>query len=545
MKPKTYKLTKSKIASGIQCKKKLWFDIHEPAKKVKKATFQRGERFNEVIRKHYTKIHGKELNLTGIWDDLIVKTKDAINSKEINVIYEGTFEYLDTQVRTDVLIRKKKGWELLEAKSSTRLKDEHIPDISIQSFIVRECLKQIGHNLISCKLIHINKDFTLENTEDYTDLINDENDISNKIIEIEKEIPNYIKDLLPLTEENSPCPEIEMGTHCNKPNECNYKDRCEKSFLKKFLLPKSDVTPFTILPYVGKLTLKDRELIEFMKNQGTVDLQKVPSKYFRNRKGYPENYHQIIQVAHKNNEPWFNFPGLKNAFKKFSFPFYFMDFEYVDQGVPIVKNTKPYVKLPFQWSVHKWESENSEIDKGKSFLRFADQDIERKFIESLLEAVGKSGTIFAHNIASAEVKILNDLKEKDNCKDLVSKIDKLIERIEDSLILARMNFYSPLMNGDWGIKSIIKAIPKCPVNYDGKDNIAGGDDAQLAWFVYTNPKTEVKVRENQKKFLIDYCSKDTLAAYYLIKYLMEKTKNNFRLKDKEIENIPKEVEEKD
>ena len=92
MKPKTYKLTKSKIASGLQCKKKLWFDIHEPAKKVKKSTFERGERFNEVIRKHYTKIHGKELNLTGIWEDLIVKTKDAINSKEINVIYEGTFE---------------------------------------------------------------------------------------------------------------------------------------------------------------------------------------------------------------------------------------------------------------------------------------------------------------------------------------------------------------------------------------------------------------------------------------------------------------------
>ena len=74
MSAKTYKLTKSKIASGLQCKKKLWFDVHEPAKKINKATFERGERFNEVIRKHYTKIHGKELNLTGIWDDLIVKT---------------------------------------------------------------------------------------------------------------------------------------------------------------------------------------------------------------------------------------------------------------------------------------------------------------------------------------------------------------------------------------------------------------------------------------------------------------------------------------
>ena len=182
--------------------------------------------------------------------------------------------------------------------------------------------------------------------------------------------------------------------------------------------------------------------------------------------------------------------------------------------------------LPFQWSTYKWESEESEIDKGKSFLKFSDQDIERQFIESHLEAVGESGTIFAHNAKGVEVKILEKLKKKDNCKNLEGKIDKLIERIEDSLILARMNFYSPLMNGDWGIKSIIKAIPNCPVNYDGKDNIAGGDDAQSAWFICTNPKTDEKEKENQKKFLIDYCSKDTLSVYCLIKYLMEKTKNN-------------------
>ena len=157
----TYKLTKSKITSGLQCKKKLWFDVHDKLK-FSKSTFERGERFNEIVREHYTKIYGKELNLTGVWDDLVNKTKNAHNSKDINVIYEGTFEYLDTQVRTDVLIRKENGWELLEAKSSTSLKNEHKKDIAIQSFIVRECLRQIGYDLIGCKLIHINKDFILD-----------------------------------------------------------------------------------------------------------------------------------------------------------------------------------------------------------------------------------------------------------------------------------------------------------------------------------------------------------------------------------------------
>ena len=103
------------------------------------------------------------------------------------------------------------------------------------------------------------------------------------------------------------------------------------------------------------------------------------------------------------------------------------------------------------------------------------------------------------------------------------KIDKLIERIEDSLIIARNNFYSPLMNGDWGIKSIIKAIPDSNISYEEAGNIDGGDAAQLAWFICTNPKTSDDDKKKEKKLLIDYCAKDTLAVYYLIKYLINKS----------------------
>ena len=125
-----------------------------------------------------------------------------------------------------------------------------------------------------------------------------------------------------------------------------------------------------------------------MKKEGTIDLQKVPSKFFKDRKDYAPGYHKIIQDAHKNNEPWFS-PNLKNIFKKFSFPFYFMDFETIMQGVPIIKGTQPYYAVPFQWSVHKWDSVDKEINDGESFLKFKDHDIERQFIESLLKAVGK------------------------------------------------------------------------------------------------------------------------------------------------------------
>ena len=506
---KTYKLTKSKITSGLQCKKKLWYDVHDPLKS-NKSTFERGERFNEIVRKHYTKIYGKELNLTGVWDDLVNKTKRAINSKDINVIYEGTFQYLDTQVRTDVLIRKEKGWELLEAKSSTSVKKEHKKDISIQSFIVRECLKQIGYDLIGCKLIHINKNFILDEKKNYEKLII-ENDISNSIIEEEIKIPEFIKEFLPLTEKSAACPKIKMGEHCKKPYGCDYQDRCKSE------LPKDNITSYTILPYVGK------KLNAYMDEKEITDLQKVPDNFTLKRKGYRDDVYQIIKDAHKNNKDWIN-PEIKNLFNNFTFPFYFMDFETINQGVPIIKGTTPYEQVPFQWSVHKWEEIDKEIDEGKSFLKFTDQDIERQFVETLLEAVGKKGTIFAHSANSVEIDNLKKLKLKENCKDLADKIDNVIERTQDSLIISRMNFYSPLMNGDWGVKSLIKAIPDCPINYQELDNIDGGDGAQLAWFIYTNKKTTEKEKKVQEKNLIEYCAKDTLALYYLIKFLMEKSK---------------------
>ena len=91
------------------------------------------------------------------------------------------------------------------------------------------------------------------------------------------------------------------------------------------------------------------------------------------------------------------------------------------------------------------------------------------------------------------------------------------------------------MNGNWRIKSIIKAIPDSGVSYDEEDNIAGGNDAQLAWFICTDPKTFNNDKEKRKRLLKDYCSKDTLAVYHLVKYLMENIKDKKNKRKKKID----------
>ena len=70
-----------------------------------------------------------------------------------------------------------------------------------------------------------------------------------------------------------------------------------------------------------------------MQKEGTMDLQKVPTKFFPDEpyKNYAPNCHKIIQECHKKNKTWFS-DNLKNIFKEFKFPFYFMDFENCHAG---------------------------------------------------------------------------------------------------------------------------------------------------------------------------------------------------------------------
>jgi len=201
-----------------------------------------------------------------------------------------------------------------------------------------------------------------------------------------------------------------------------------------------------------------------------------------------------------------------------------MDFEFVQQIVPLIKNTRPLVDLPFRWSVHKWNSLDEEIklEDGLSFLSFQDENIEKNFIESLLKAVGKTGTVFCHN-ATAEITQLKNLK-KYNFSNLADQIDQLIERIRDTKTLVEKSYYSPKMKAKFGLKDVIKAIPtsNTDISYGKDDGLEGGEGAQLAWAICTDPNTTKEEIENQKKLLIEYCAKDTFAMHDIVKYLMHK-----------------------
>ena len=497
MNNKAYVLTKTKITSGLQCEKKLWFDFHDPEKIEETSTLFAGNRFGEIIRQYYGE--GLDLSNLSSSENIVEQTAKAIQSEDVHIIYEAAFIYKETLVRTDVLRRKKDGWEILEAKSSKELKESHIPDVAIQSFIV----KAGGLNVTGIKLLHVNNDFVYQGDDNYKDLIK-EVDIINEVEEKEKDVENYINQFRPLEKKETACPKVDIGDHCKKPYPCIYFSRCASKSSKE------NFVSYKILPNIG--TKKDTK--EFIKKNNIKNIQDIPENLLN-----PSQI--IVQKAHKENKEYFD-PALTEKIKKYKWPFYFMDFETIQQLVPKIKGTRPYEVIPFQWSIHKWQSIDKpiEITDNESFLEFTDKNIERKFIEKLLKVLGTKGTIFSHN-APTENSVLKRLKEKESCKDLAKEIDQVLSRVVDTLPLARSHFYNPKMMGQYSIKKIIKAIPS-DVSYEKEGDIAGGMGAQLSWFKCTEPNISKAEIEKQRTLLINYCANDTFAMYDLIKYWVNK-----------------------
>ena len=492
-----YTLTKSKIITGLQCHKKLWFDVNEPIK-GDSHLFHLGNRLGDFARTYYA-IAGQTISLDGQYapELILQKTQEAMSGPSVQVIYEAAFLQMQTLVRVDVLKRLGNAWEVIEIKASTELKALHIDDVSIQVAVMRAN----GIQVRRVKIGHINKEFIYEGNEQYAELIT-EVDVTEAVNSKVNEVGQWIAELLPVATKGAAIPKIEMGAWCNAPYVCLYQARCLTAYP-----PKSE-HPIEILPKVGK------KMAQEWNAKGVFDIRELPVEALTNP------IHQAIQKAHQTLQPWFD-PEIIAQIKLMPWPRYFMDFETVQQGVPLIVGTKPYQAIPFQWSVHRWDnvSQVLSIADGKSFLEFISPTMFKDFSQKLIDELGSLGPIFVHH-KPTERGVLKYLMEREDCADLAPQIGAIIDRLVDSLELVRKGFYTHQMGQSTGnsysIKTLVEVIPTT-VNYQ-EGNVGSGMDAQIAWFVCTDPKSTQSEKDKWTKSVLNYCAKDTLAVADLIKH---------------------------
>src|SRR5437773_398233 len=134
-------LSKSRIMAGLQCHKRLWWTVHEPTvpelevEDLVQASMDRGTRITEIARTYVP--GGVLIDLPyNAYDERVNRTRQLLDTGA-PVLYEASFRADGVFVAVDILAREAAGFRLTEVKSTARVKDAHIPDVSVQAHVLR------------------------------------------------------------------------------------------------------------------------------------------------------------------------------------------------------------------------------------------------------------------------------------------------------------------------------------------------------------------------------------------------------------------------
>ncbi len=481
---KSQKLSKSRIAEGLVCEKKVFLSVRHPEMKAQisasqQARFDAGNEVGVLARKSFPNGHLIDCEYWEI-DKGIQETIDAVSSGT-NTVFEASFGNADYHCRIDILHREssRDDWNLFEVKSGLDPKPEYILDLAIQCWILNSCKIRWKR----AHIIHLNRDCL------YPDLSNlfvraDVTDAVNDILaDIDSDIEN-IKNVISV----STLPNKSIGRHCEAPYECGFKAHCWKH------VPEYSVFD---LPNGWKLFEKGRLHLEDVTVKDLTPTQKLP-----------------FDVATKNYQH-INREGIRASLSGWKFPMYHLDFETIGPAIPRYADTTPYTNVPFQFSLHIQTDLNSE-PQHKEYLHSDGSDPRRAIAEKLVEWIPETGGIVVAYNCSFEDGVLRKLA--DLFPDLADRLCSIADRLVDPHPAIKKNVYFKEFRGGFSIKDVAPVLLGPEWDY-ARLEVGDGKAAQVAFDEMISTDTPKDKRQLRRNELLKYCSQDTLAMVELTKWL--------------------------
>jgi predicted RecB family nuclease len=480
------RISKSKFVAGVQCLKRLYWQVHQPelAAKPDAATeviMEQGHQVGLLARQLFPS--GVEVGIDGGLDQAIRATRELVANPEVCAIFESVFEHDGVLVRVDVLHRRRDGrWRLVEVKSSTSVKEEHLDDVGIQSRVVLRC----GVDLASVCLAHINRNYVFDGGSiDVRRLFKIRN-LTRRVQRLQPKLTFQLRAAFTVLSMPK-APDTAPGKHCMSPVTCEFFDRCNPPL------------PDEHIGYLPRLHASAEEELEEM---GVQSIRDVPDDF------------ELTEIQRRaatcvqTGEPWFS-TELKKELESLSYPLYFADFESVNPALPRFSGMRAYDQLCFQWSLHVQREPGAEPEHYE-FLATDACDPRREFIESLCNALGESGNIVVYS--AFESQRLSELAAWS--PEYAERIKDIQARLWDLLPVIRNNVYHPAFAGSYSLKYVLPAlVPE--MSYAGMQ-VADGQAAGLAWEALVHGGLDQTEHDCIKKALLDYCGQDTLAMVKLL-----------------------------
>jgi predicted RecB family nuclease len=472
--------------AGLQCHKRLWWTVREPdapelkPEDVVQASMDRGTRITEAARAYVP--GGVLIDLPyDAYDERVALTRRSLQDGA-PAIYEASFKAGGVFVSVDILTRAGEGFRLTEVKSTTRVKDAHIPDVAVQAHVLR----QSGLDVVGTEVMHLNRACAYP---DLSDLFV-RADVTEVAKALEPNVPKWIAEQIAMLQ--GTLPDVPTGPHCRTPYDCPFMARCWPE-----LPPHHVSTLYAIkLPRVAELDGQGYRMISDLPDE--LPLGPVQE---RQRRAVREN-RLIVE------------PGLAEALKAFAPPIAFLDFETVGLPIPVWNGCHPYDFVPVQFSCHV-QDEGGHVTH-REWLAEGHEDPRPALAERLIEACGSARTVVAYH-ASFERACIERLAAA--VPALASALREITARLVDLLPLVRNHVYHPDFGGGFGLKSVLPALVP-GLRYDDLP-IADGATAtlELERLLFNGDELALEARESLRGDLFRYCERDTWGLIELLDYM--------------------------
>jgi hypothetical protein len=484
----TYRLSKSRYQTGLQCPKALWLACHEPrladpVGETQQHIFDTGNEVGALARRRFA--DGVLLTEDHLHGAEALATTARLMADPPPAVFEAAFEHAGVFVRPDVLVRVDDGaWDLYEVKSGTKVKPENLTDVAVQLWV----LEGAGLSIRRVYLMHLDNTYVYPGGDyDLTRLFAAE-DVTAAARALAGAVPAETATMLAMLA--GPVPEVRVGRRCSAPYDCSFTGYCHAA------MPPH---PVTELPRI------DAAVLDRLLAAGVTAVEDVPLDF----PGLTRSQRDVCALV-QDGAPHF-VGDIASSLAALSAPIHFLDFETFMSALPLFPGTRPWQQLPFQWSDHIRMPDGT-LDHAE-FLYSGDGDPRRAFVTSLLEALGTEGSVVVYSsFENTQLRALADTSPEH-----AEAIGLVRERLFDLEAAVRAHVRHPDCMGRSSIKVVLPAMVS-DVSYGGL-SIAEGGTASLRYLRSITRPMEAPERDRIRADLLKYCATDTMAMVRLVDVL--------------------------